>query len=46
MPLYVVFIDVAEAFNTVPRDGLWEVLREFETSDKLVIVIKAMHPGM
>ena len=30
MPLYVVFIDFTNAFGTVSRDGLWEVLKKLD----------------
>ena len=44
--IYVVFIDFTKAFESVNRDGLWQVMKKFGCSDKLINVIKSLHTGM
>ena len=46
MPLYAVLIDFTKAFDTVSRDGLWQVLTKFRCPDKFVNIIKSVHSGM
>ena len=46
MPLYAVFIDFTKAFDTVPRGGLWAVLKKFGCTDKIINLVKAFHEGM
>lgn len=46
MPLYIVFIDFSKAFDTVPRDGLWAVLRKCGCTEKAINLVKAFHDGM
>ena len=46
MPLYAVFIDFTKAFDTVSRDGLWQVLTKFGCPAKFVNIIKSLHSGM
>ena len=44
--LYMVFIDLTKAFDTVSRDALWQVLHKFGCPDKFVNIIKSFHEGM
>ena len=46
MPLYVVFIDFGKAFDTVSRQGLWQVLKKYGCTEKFVNLIEALHTGM
>ena len=46
MPLYAVFIDFSKAFDTVPREGLWQVLRKFGCPEKFINLTAALHDGM
>ena len=46
MPLYVVFIDFSKAFDTVSRQGLWQVLKKYGCAEKCVSLIEALHTGM
>ena len=46
MELYAVFIDFTKAFDTVPREGLWCVLRKLGCTDKVINLIQALHDGM
>ena len=44
--LYLVFIDLTKAFDTVNREGLWSILFKLGCPDKLVNVIRSFHDGM
>ena len=46
MPLYAVFIDFSKAFDTVSREGLWQVLRKFGCPDKFINLTASLHDGM
>ena len=46
MPLNVVFIDFSKAFDTVSRQGLWQVLKKYGCTVKFVSLIEALHTGM
>ena len=46
MPLYVVGIDFGKAFDTVSRQGLWQVLKKYGCTEMFVNVIEALHTGM
>jgi hypothetical protein len=45
-PLYIVFVDFAKAFDTVHRDALWTVLKNYGCPDHFVKLIKHLHSGM
>ena len=44
--LYMVFIDLTKAFDTVNRDALWKVLKKLGIPDNLLNVIISFHDGM
>ena len=44
--LYMLFIDLTKAFDTVSREHLWIVLRKFGCPNKLVNIIQQLHDGM
>ena len=44
--LYVVFVDLTKAFDTVNRDCLWHVLKKLGCPEKFVSVVKSLHDGM
>ena len=46
MLLYVVFIDFSKTFDTVSRQGLWQVLTKYGCTEKFVNLIEALHTGM
>ena len=46
MPLNAVFIDFSKAFDTVSRQGLWQVLKKYGCTEKFVSLIEALHTGM
>ena len=45
-PLYMVFIDLTKAFDTVPRSALWTVLEKLGVPPKMRNVIRSLHEGM
>ena len=44
--MYMAFVDLSKAFDRVPRELLWRILRRFGCPDKIVAVIKSFHDGM
>ena len=44
--LYMIFIDLTKAFDSVYRQGLWQVLRKIGCPDKFVKVVESFHEGM
>ena len=45
-PLFLAFVDLQKAYDSVNRDALWMILREkYHLPDKLVKVIRALHHG-
>ena len=44
--IYICFVDLQKAYDTVNRDALWEVLKKsFNIPDKIILIIKALHSG-
>ena len=46
MPLFMVFIDLTKAYDTVNRTLLWLLLARYGLPEKLVNLIRNMHDGM
>ena len=46
IPLYMCFIDLQKAYDSVDRELLWEVLRRFGVPDPMLSVIRQFHDGM
>ena len=44
--LYMVFIDLTKAFDSINRAGLWSILAKFGCPSKLINIIKQLHDGM
>lgn len=44
--LYIAFIDLAKAFDTVNRELLWNVLSKFGVPDKFLTILKSLHDNM
>jgi hypothetical protein len=42
---WALFIDLVKAFDTVPREGLFQVLSKFGVPDHLINLIKSLHTG-
>ena len=44
--LYIAFIDLQKAFDTVNRELLWIILEKFGTPPKFLTILKKLHDGM
>ena len=44
--LYILFVDLTKAFDTVSRPGLWNILPRLGIPPKMVKMIKCFHEGM
>ena len=44
--LYMIFIDLTKAFDSVNREGLWQVLRKIGCPDRFVKIVESFHQGM
>ena len=45
-PLYIAFIDLAKAFDSVNRDLLWLVLQKFGCPEKFIRILRLFHDNM
>ncbi|KAG7304556.1 hypothetical protein JYU34_011506 [Plutella xylostella] len=46
LPLYMAFVDLNKAFDTVSREGLYEVLSKIGCPPKLLSIIRSFHDTM
>ena len=46
IPLYLCFIDLQKAYDSVDRELLWVVLARFGVPEKMLTVIRQFHEGM
>ena len=44
--LYILFVDLTKAFDTVSRGGLWAILSKLDCSERFVSIIRSFHEGM
>ena len=44
--LYLLFIDLCKAYDSIPREALWQVLRKYGIPPTLVNIIRSLHDGM
>ncbi len=40
------FIDLTKAFDTVSREGLWQIIEKFGCPNKFITIIQQLHDGM
>ena len=45
MGLYAAFVDLTKAFDSVSRDGLWEILARHGCPPKFLTIIRQLHEG-
>ena len=45
-PLYLIFYDPEKAFDSVPRDAAWAVMKCFGLPDQIIAMLRALHDGM
>ena len=43
--LFITFIDLTKAFNTVCRDGLWQIMEKFGCPRKFRALVRQLHDG-
>jgi exonuclease III len=46
MDLYTVFVDLSKAFDSVSREGLWQLLRKFGCTENFTNILRSLHDGM
>ena len=44
--LYMLFVDLRNAYDSVPRQALWKVLEKYGVPEKMLNVVKSFHEGM
>ena len=45
-PLYVVFVDLRKAYDSVPREAMWKVLGKYGIPRKMISLIQSFHENM
>ena len=43
---WVLFLDLVKAFDRVPREMLWLILKKFGVPEKLIFILKALHENV
>lgn len=44
--LFVLFVDLRKAYDSVPREALWQVLERCGVPPRMLSVVKSLHQGM
>ena len=44
--LYMTFVDLTKAFDTVSREGLWKIMAKFGCPTKFIAMVRQFHEGM
>ena len=44
--LYMTFVDLTKAFDTVSREGLWKIMAKFGCPAKFIAMVRQFHDGM
>ncbi|XP_033096387.1 uncharacterized protein LOC117100709 [Anneissia japonica] len=44
--LYVTFVDLTKAFDSVCRGGLWKIMSKFGCPNKIITMVRQFHDGM
>ncbi|BHF61079.1 hypothetical protein SprV_0100405000 [Sparganum proliferum] len=44
--LYSTFVDLAKAFDTVNRDGLWKIMQKFGCPERFIQMVRQLQDGM
>ena len=44
--LYTTFVDLTKAFDTVSREGLWQIMAKFGCPDTFISIVRQFHDGM
>ena len=46
MDLYMTFVDLTKAYDTVSREGLWKTMAKFGCPTKFKAMVRQFHDGM
>ena len=46
LDLYVTFVDLTKAFDTISREELWKIMAKFCCADKFIEMVRQFHDGM
>ena len=46
MGLYMIFVDLTKAFDTVSREGLWKIMAKFGCPTNFIAMVRQFHDGM
>ena len=44
--LYMTFVDLTKAFDTVSRDGFWKIMAKFGCPPRYIATVRQFHDGM
>ena len=44
--LYMTFVDLSKAFDTVSPEGLWKIMAKFGCPAKFIAIVRQFHDGM
>ena len=44
--LYMTFVNLTKAFNTVSREGLWKIITQFGCPAKFIAMVRQFHDGI
>ena len=44
--LYMTFVDLTKAFDTVSREGLWKIMAKFSCPAKFIAMVRQFHDGI
>lgn len=44
--LFITFVDLKKAYDSVPKEAMWKVLRKLGVPDVMVSLIKSFHQDM
>ncbi|CAH2088107.1 unnamed protein product [Euphydryas editha] len=45
-PMFLCFVDLEKAFDSIPREAMWKILTKMGCPDKFVRMIRLLHDGM
>ena len=45
MPLFMAFVDLRKAYDSIPRESLWRILRVYGVHAKLIELLEDLHTG-
>ena len=44
--LYMTFVNLTKAFDTVSREGLWKIMAKFGCTAKFIAMVRQLHDGL